>query len=572
MKKFDTNSSITLLPKVFLGGFAILLISLFYYQIIKGDYYYQRAKNNYIRVVPLRAVRGSIFDRNGVVLSYDKAVFNISVIPYQISEIKDPLFKALSKAIDYDIDLIYKNYDKNKDFQNFFSPVDIMVDIEKADALKLKDEFGDAILINPQPRRFYTYPFEFAHLLGYVQKASSFYDKLKKYGFTPLERVGFGGIEQSYDSYLKGEDGGDLIEVDARGRVVGYLGQRISKKGEDIYLSVDSRIQEAAYRALGKRRGVIILMDSRSGEIIALCSSPSFDPNRFIEGKGVSQYFNDEDAPLFNRAIQRTYPTGSTFKPILATAALETGKIAPSRTFTCTGELKMGNAQFRCNSIHYEEDLYDALTHSCNVYFYNLGLLCGINTISKWAKDFGLDSPTGIDLPHEKIGFVPDPKWKQKEFKQSWFAGDTLNISIGQGYLTATPMEVTIAINAIANNGYLVRPYILKQVANTPSSAASKTYIGIKDNTLNIIKRGLRDVVAAPDGTARILHKLGLQIAGKTGTAQTKGESHGWFVGFFPYNAPKYTVCIFLENAGSSHEALKVLYEFLKEIKEKELI
>jgi len=572
IKKFNLQFSIELLQKIFLAGFILLALCLGYYQIIKGEYYSQRAKNNYIRVIPQLAMRGSILDRNGRILSYDRAIFNISVIPYQIRDKSDALFKDLSKFLNCDLELIYKNYNRNKGFKSLFSPVDIITDIDKKEALKLKEKFGNSILINPQPQRFYPYSAQFAHLVGYVQKATSLYEKLKKYGYSPLERVGLSGIEQQYDAYLKGEDGGDLIEVNAQGKIVGFLGKRMPKKGKDVQLSVDSRIQKEAGNALSGRRGTIILMDSNSGEIIALYSSPSFDPNYFVEGKNINKYLKNKNSPLLNRAIQAVYPLGSTFKPLLAVAALEAEKIKPEKTFMCSGALAKGNTQFRCSSTHYEEDLYQAITHSCNVYFYNVGLISGPNTIAKWAKKFGLDSLTGVDLPHEKKGFVPDPKWKQKVLKQNWFAGDTLNMSIGQGYLESTPLEVTVAINAIANGGYLVRPQILKKVGNIPSDGPSLTPLGICDKNLNVIKKALRDVVSRDDGTAKILKNLNLQIAGKTGTAQTKGRAHGWFVGFFPYKNPKYTVCIFLEKGGSSHQALKVLYNFLAQIKKKGLL
>lgn len=559
-----------IVSRVYLGGLLILALSLFYYQALKGEHYLRRAKNNYVRVVPLRSIRGSIFDRNSRVLAYDKAVFNIAVIPHQIEKKKNSLLKELAKFSDYDVNLIHRNY--NKGLNNIFSPVDVILDINKSMALKLKERFKDDILINPQAQRHYSYPYEFAHLLGYVKEAAPFYESLKKYGYRPLERVGFLGIEQYHDAYLKGEDGGDLIEVNAAGRTVGFLGVRKPKRGKDVYLTIDCRIQKIAHQILGEKKGVIILMDSKSGEIFSLVSSPSFDPNFFIKGRNVQRFLDNKNYPLFNRAIQATYPLGSTFKPITGVAALEEGKITPSTKFNCIGGINIADTEFSCWSVHGEENLHQGLAHSCNVYFYNLGIILGAETMAKWAKKFGLDSLRGIDLPYEKKGFVPTPQWKTDALGKHWFLGDTLNLSIGQGFIEASPLEVLLGINVFANGGYLVRPYLLWKVDNADSRLRAKTYLGISQSNLNIIKQGLIGVIEADGGTAQLLKKLNLNIAGKTGTAQTKGESHGWFVGFFPHQEPKYAICVFLEHGGSSYEALGVTYLFLKRLKEENLL
>jgi len=564
------NLSVEGIKKIYAFGFCLLILSLFFYQIINGNYYRQRAQNNYVRLIPLSAIRGSIFDRNGILLAYDRAVFNISIIPHQIRDKKDSLFKDLSDFLNYDEGTIHKNYRQN--LRSLFSPVNIILDINKDSALKLNEKFKDAILISPQPQRYYPYPQSFAHLLGFVKQAISHYEKLKKYGYKPLERIGLSGIEQYYDTYLRGEDGGDLVEVNAQGRIVGFLGKRHPEKGEDIYLTIDRRIQSLGFKALGGKRGVIILMDSVSGEVIALCSSPSFDPNNFIKGKGIDKFLNDKSFPLLNRAIQASYPIGSTFKPLIALAALEDGEIKPTKTFFCEGKVQVGLAKFHCWNIHGIQSLYQAIVHSCNSYFYNLGLNLGPNALSRWAKKFGLDSLTGIDLPYEKKGFVPSLRWKKKTLKQNWFTGDTLNFSIGQGFMEATPLESMIAINVFASNGYLVKPQILKKVRNTPSGLPSRTYLKHRKENLEEIKRGLRGAVNDKTGTAMLLKGLSFQLSGKTGTAQTKGRPHGWFIGYFPHKKTTYTICVFLENGISSHEALKVVNKFLKKISEEKLL
>ena len=570
-QKSKPNFSPEAILKIYTAALLILVFSLIRLQILNGDYYFKRAKNNYVRTIPQPAIRGRIFDRNGILLASDKAIFNISVIPYQIKNKKNSFFKKISESSGQDLTTIYRNYRQN--LLSNFSPVDILSDVDKQTTFKLKEEFGDSVLINPAPQRTYISPYAFAHLLGYVKKASIFYPQLKKYGYTPLERVGISGLEQYYDTYLRGEDGGDLIEVDVKGKIVGFLGAKKPRKGKDIYITIDSRLQKIALESLDKKRGVIILMGTNDGELLTLYSSPSFDSNKFIKGEDTSDLFNTKSSPLLNRAIQATYPIGSTFKPIIAIAALEEKKITPFDTFVCSGEFKLGPNRFACWNVHGTQNLSEALFNSCNVYFYNLGLKTGADFIAKWAKNFGLDSLTGIDLPYEKKGFVPSPKWKESKLAKNWFAGDTLNFSIGQGFIMETPLGITVAINAFANEGYLVEPHLIKKIDTLHSEFSAKHYLPIKDENRKIIRDALRKTVSERNGTAHILSRLGLKIAGKTGTAQVSGhKSHGWFIGFFPYDNPKYTICIFLEHGSSSHEALRITNDFLEKAKKENLL
>lgn len=565
-KGLKASFSSATLGRVYLGGLCILVAVLAWYQLLQGEYYWQRAKNNYLKVIPLPSIRGTIFDRNQMSIAYDQAAFNLAVIPYEIRKSKQSLFKDLSISAGLSLDLLNRNYKRN--MSGFFSPVDIVTNMDKLKTLKLKQEFSDTTVISTRPQRYYPMGYEFAHLLGYVKPVKAFYEQLKNYGYSPRERTGFKGIEQFYDTYLKGRDGGELIEVDSRGRVMGFLGQSLPERGKDIYLSLDSHLQQAAYDVLDKRKGVIILMDSGNGEILTLCSRPAFNLNNFIKGKNVTRLFSDPQSPLLNRAIQARYPIGSTFKPILAAAGLEEDKLNPLTTFNCQGDLRLGIARFRCWTIHGQQNLVEALAHSCNVYFYNLGLKLGPNLISRWARYFDLDSATGIDLPSEGTGFIPDVRWKQKKLKSNWFAGDTVNFSIGQGYMTATPLAVTRAINVFASGGYLVRPHLIKKIGSVESGASAKSYCGLSESTLRIVRQGLRETVLREDGTARLLSRLNLNFSGKTGTAQNPGKSHGWFAGFFTYQGKTYTICVLIEHGGSSYEAVKAAYYFIKKITE----
>ena len=564
----NKDSFIIFLKRICIAAFVILCVSLFYYQIIKGNYYLARAKNNYVKVIPERSIRGKIFDRNGIVLAYDKPSFNIAVIPYQIKNKKAAIFSELAKFSGLKLKTLNRNYSRK--FQNFFTPVDVIADIDKKEAFRIKEKFKDEVSIDPQPQRHYGYPYETSHLLGYVKEAAAFSERLKKYGYSPNERIGISGIEQYYDNYLRGEDGGDLIEVNSSGRIIGFLGKRNSVRGKDIYLTIDSKMQQVAYQALSGKKGALIFMDSKDGEVMALVSYPSFDPNSFVKGKDeITKVFTDKNKPMQNRAIQSTFPLGSTFKPIVAIAGLEENKLKPSTTFRCNGKLNIGKAEFECENVHNDENFYEALAHSCNVYFYNVGMMLGRQLMANYAEKLGLNSASGIDLPYEKKGTIPVSSLK---LRSRWYLGDTLNFSIGQGYTECSPIEIMLAINIFANGGFLVKPHLIKKIDNTEITMPYNNKLNISTQNITIVKNALKQVVESDEGTARLLKPLNLSIAGKTGTAQTAGLPHGWFVGFFPADAPKYTICVFLENGGSSYEALKVAYYFLEKLKEQQLL
>jgi len=559
-----------IIKKITFLGVIVILGSLFYYQIIRGDYYLERSKANYIRVIPEDAVRGSIMDTNKRIIACDVPAFGIAVVPYQMRKDRRAVFSRVSVLLNIPEEKIEDNYKKN--IKSPFSPVEIATHINKSAALHIKDELGDKIIIKSIPYRSYPFSYEMSHILGYVKDAAAFYSELKTYGYTPYERAGFLGIEQYYDSYLKGKEGGKLIEVDSGGRVVGFLGESIPQRGKDITLTIDSRIQETAYKALSGYTGAIILMNPYNGEIIALCSRPSYNVNSIVKGTGVDSAFSDSKKPFINRAVQAAYPFGSVFKPILAAAALQEKVISRDTTFNCKGYFMLGNYKFSCWDAHGVQNVTEAITHSCNVFFYNVGLRLGIEKISAWARKFGLGKRTGIDLPYEKRGIVPDAGWKKKHTRRQWFSGDTVNTSIGQGYLRGTPIQAVVAISAFVNGGYIVRPHILKEIGQKETVFINKNYLNISPYNMNIVRKGLRDVVRDASGTAHLLDSLGLDIAGKTGTAQNAGLPHGWFVGFFPYDNPKYSICVFLENAGSSHKALEVVYKFLTQLQKEGLI
>jgi penicillin-binding protein 2 len=326
-------------------------------------------------------------------------------------------------------------------------------------------------------------------------------------------------------------------------------------------------MQKIAYQSLRGYQGAIIVIDPQQGQIYTLASRPSYDPNRIVTGK--SQKIKSD---FLNRCIQASYPLGSVFKPLVAITALDNDVIAANKKVFCPGYFKIANSRFNCWSEHGHQDMIQAITHSCNVYFYKLGLKLGIKELSQVAHQFGFGGLTGVDLPYEGDGIVPSRQWKKDYRNQPWYTGDTVNTSIGQGYLQVTPLQATVAMAALANGGYTVKPHLLKAVNDLETTIISKDYLGISNQDLQVVRRGLRGVVAQTSGTAHLLDRLDLAIAGKTGTAQTSGPSHGWFVGYFPQDKPLFTFCVFLENAGSSHQAVRVAYRFLRNLKKAGII
>ncbi|MBN2483423.1 MAG: penicillin-binding protein 2 [Candidatus Omnitrophica bacterium] len=559
------------LHRIILVGFFILVATFFCYQIQQGDYYLEKARNNYIKIVPFPSMRGRILDRQGKVLAYDSPIFTIAVVPYQIRQDRDTFFEEVSQITGQERTQIESTYQKN--FLNVFSPVDIIEDIPKEKALKIKEKLKGQVTIRALPRRTYAFGYEYSHILGYVKDAKIVYRDLKEYGYSPFERTGVGGIEQYYDSYLKGTDGADLIEVNSKGEMVGFLGKTQKAKGSDLSLTIDSRLQALAYECLEGHRGVLILMNAKNGEMLALVSHPSYNVNDFLEGKHVSAILHDRNKPLINRAIQARYPPGSLFKPLLALAALQEKEITPRTTFFCNGGISYGNVFFGCTKHHGDENIYQALSHSCNVYFYNIGLLLKVEKLAHWAKLFRLDQECFIDLPYEKKGLVPDRRWKRRKKGTSWFGGDTLNFSIGQGFFEITPLRAAVMMNVFASGGEIVFPHIGRLIENTEIPHRSSIPLNVSPENIAIVRQGLRRTVSDPEGTAHLLNELGLKISGKTGTAQTgREESHGWFAGFFPYKGSEYTICVFLEYGKSSAVAVKVAYHFLEQLKEKDLL
>jgi penicillin-binding protein 2 len=404
---------------------------------------------------------------------------------------------------------------------------------------------------------------------------------LKDRGYVTGDEIGQYGLERRWEELLRGQSGGQQVEVDALGRRVRVLHEVTDIPGDTVHLTLDLELQEAAYEALKGKEGTLVVLDVNSGAVLALASTPAFDPNIFARGiknEEWSDLIKDRLRPLNNRAIQGQYPPGSTFKIIMAIAALEEGVVNPDAHIQDPGFFPFGNRSFRDwkKGGHGAVNLHKAIVESCDTYFYQLGPKLGVDRIAKWARAFGLGEKTGLALDDERSGVIPDTQWKRKRFRQPWFPGETVSVAIGQGYVTVTPLQLANMMAAVANGGKLYRPYLVTKVESV-DGATVREYkpelvrkIELKAETLNRVHKALADVVNGTGGTGGAARSPLIQVAGKTGTAQViemKGaylkseqlsyfnRDHAWFVSYAPVDKPQIAVAVLVEHGGHGGSA-----------------
>jgi len=555
------------LKKLTIAVLLVLVIVLGYYQIVKGDYFFKKSRLNYLRIIPQKSLRGIIYDRHHQALVKNTLSFQACLFPHTPQRQK--VLSALSRVLQVEKKILEDNFHKNIIAPFIPVPVYTFSSVDKA--IRLEEKNIEGLIIKVVPQREVVSPFALAQVVGYVQSMPKALSYLRKYGFKTYQDFGISGLEAYYDDYLRGKEGGVQVEVNSRGEVRGVLGKVKPQKGKDLFTSLDLRMQDLAYRLLEEKRqrGVILLMDPYSGEIMVMVSYPSFNANRISDAAYFRRLLRNSGYPFLNRSLQGEYPPGSVFKPVVALAALEKKKVSLATKFFCDGTFNFKGTKYRCWSVHGWQSLLGALAVSCDIYFYNLGLRVGVEPIVYYARMLGLGALSGVDLPQERRGLLPSPAWKRHKRHQSWYKGDTINLSIGQGYLLVTPLQIARLMSVFANGGYLVRPHLVRKIESV-SLGVKKEKLHLNPAGLRWVRKGMRFVVSRENGTAHILEDLGLEIAGKTGTAQTSaGPSHGWFGGFFPYHNPKYVIVVFLENGKSSHNACILAKEFLKEAKDK---
>jgi len=582
---------------VIAAGFILLILRLVYLQIVKGEEYRRYSKNNCIRLKTIKAPRGLIYDRNGVLIVDNRPSFNLKIV----LEDARPLKKTISELALL-IDVPYQElWEKISKFEkrSYYKPFLLKKNISRKQLAVVEAHNFDlpGIIIAVEPRRNYIYKKSCAHLLGYIGEINKKELQSGKYsGVASGDSIGRYGLEKSFEDLLRGSRGGKQVEVDANGRVMRVLKEVDPVPGKNLYLTVDFKLQHIAESMLHDKAGTIIALDPSNGEVLAMASAPSFDQNDFIGGVSIEKWkelISDSKKPMINKAFQGEYPPGSIYKIVSAIAGLEEKIIDRNTKFICPGFRKYGNRVYRCwrKTGHGEVNVTDAIEQSCDVFFYHVGEKIGVDTLAKYAQGCGLGQKTGINLGNELDGLIPTSAWKLKRFKEPWQGGENLSIAIGQGYDLVTPLQMAVLIAAVGNGGVLYKPQILKFVKNSDGELIKEIMPEIRgslpasEGTIKIVQKGLLNVVQGEKGTARALRIKGVKIAGKTGTAQVfsvkEGEGlstaelkynlrdHAWFVCYAPAVNPVIAVSVLIEHgkhgsSGAGPVAKAVVKEFLE--------
>lgn len=560
----------------------IILIRVSWLQIIKGDNYRQIAESNRVRTIFLKADRGLIYDRNLTPLVKNKPNFSLTVIPGDLpkesqkrEEILNYLLSFFKKNVISEQKFLEIEKEIRKIFQtlslNSYQETEILKNLDYQLALRLDLKLNElpGFYLKIRPERDYPYGSTLGHIIGYLGRLSA-EDLQAKPNYLMDDFIGKTGLESYYEDLLKGKDGQRKIEVNFLGREERTVSQQSPTTGKDLILSLDLNLQKKVEEVLNKylkiaksQAGSIIVLSPSNGEVLAIYSWPSYDNNLFIQGDP-KNYLQDASQPLFFRAVSGEYPSGSVIKPVIAAAGLAERIIDEKTTVLSKGGIKVGQwffADWKAGG-HGETNITKALAESVNTFFYYLGggygsfKGLGPEKINYYARLFGLNELTGIDLPGENKGLLATPEWKQKEKGENWYIGDTYHLSIGQGDVLVTPIQVANYTAAIANGGTLFQPHLVKKFNNPENNYAEEIKPKIirsnfiDPSYLDVVKKGLR--LAVTEGSARRLNSLKIKVAGKTGTAQVGGNksSHAWFSGFAPYESPEIVVTVLIENGG----------------------
>jgi len=563
---------------------SLIIIRLAYLQIIRGDEFRQKSENNSVRLRKIRPPRGLIMDVNRQVLVENQPSFDIFFAPSRINDIKTVILKLKKlyseRSADFSTDLSLAEKARP------FSPVRLDRNVSREKVAIVETNVLDlpGVFVEVTPIRYYHDGPMISHIVGYTGEITEKeLEKDNAKDYSSGDTVGKYGMERYLDAYLKGKNGAEQIEVNVFGRKVKGLGMITPESGYNAVLTIDSLLQKTAWSAMEGKTGAVVAMDVRDGSVLALVSSPSFDANLFNGGISFASWeklSGDPAHPMENRAIAGQYPPGSTYKLIVAAAALQEGLITPEKTILCDGAFEVGNHVFRCwqKNGHGSVNLHRAIVESCDVYFYNLGKMLGVDKIAWYARQFGFGSVTGVDLPREKSGLVPTKEWKLSRLGEPWQLGETISIAIGQGFDLVTPIQLANAYAALANGGTLFRPHIIKKI----ETADGKVFKEFKPETLNtlplskenmgLLNYALWGVVNERGGTGSALKRAEEDLCGKTGTAQVIGlpqdgkarqakkiayeyRDHALFVCFGPYKSPEIAVAVVMENAGHGGSA-----------------
>lgn len=558
--------------------FFVLMLRLWYLQIAKGDYFRDKSENNRLRTIYIPSPRGFIFDRNGEPLVGNRPSFNVDFVIEDSPDVRTSL-KQLSEMTAIDQQLLADRL-KDQKKRKRYEPKLVIKDVSRDLVARISaNRIGmPGVVINPVPAREYFFANLAAHVLGYIREISG--DQLKNphyAGYRPGDQVGQYGVESRWERYLRGVRGVQTVIVNALGTKMEEAFFESEIPGHNVHLTIDRKIQQVADESLNGKKGALVVMDVRTGEILALASAPGFDPNVFAGELTKDQWVDIVDGPdnkLTNRVVQGSYPPGSVFKIFVALAGLTEKVINPQERIHCPGFLMFGGRRFRCHkhSGHGSVNLYEALVQSCDVYFYTLGQRLGVDGIHDFAALFGFGESTDLGLAEESSGLIPSTEWKKRAFKkaedQRWYPGETLSVAIGQGAITTTPLQIARALAALVNGGKLLKPKLVRAVIASDGRALEKSEIPevtkeirLDKNALAEVRKSLEGVVSDPRGTGRkaaMPESSKIGVAGKTGTAQVMSQDaggnvpndHAWFAAYAPADKPQIVVVSLVENGG----------------------
>ncbi len=553
---------------VILCVFTVFVLRLWQLQVVEGDEYRRLAKNNRIRTEKIPAPRGIIYDRNGIPLVKNVPAFDISVISEEFPVEMEAL---LASVLSMSPEELSSKIEAGSRYPSKPVKVKINASMEEVARVEARRLELPGVHVDVEVSRRYLYGPVASHVLGYLGRLRSGQANKEKYKHVlPNAYVGQWGLEAKYDEYLRGTPGDRIFEVNALGQKIREVGVRPPEKGTDLHLTIDLAMQKAAEDAFDSRAGAAVAIDPNNGEVLALVSRPTFDPNLFATGissKEWNELLNDPKKPLYNRALQSQYPPGSTFKIVVALGALEEGIVTPEEYVTCIGRINLGRRAFRCwkRAGHGKVNLRKALVESCDVYFYDMALRLGVDSIADYAKSLGLASTPGLGLVREAPGIIPTKQWKLKKKNERWYPGETLNASIGQGFVSTSPFQIAQMIATLTNGGRVFKANLVKK-----SRAEVLWETELNDEAVAEIKDALQAVVEDKHGTARSVRSDITTIAGKTGTAQVssleswraikeddKGllEDHAWFVAFSPIDNPDIALSVIVEHGGHGGSA-----------------
>jgi penicillin-binding protein 2 len=564
--------------------FGVLAARFYYLQVIRYDYFHARAEGNRIAVLPVVPKRGTVYDRKGVLLARNYSSFTLEINPSRVDNLEATI-DALAQVIKVS-ERDRKRFRRLLQESKYFESVPLRTHLSDTEVARVVARGFRFPGVEVRARLFRDYPMgeAAAHVIGYIGRINERdLQRIDARGETAnyrgTEYIGKSGLELSYESRLHGTTGIEQVEINAGGRAVRLMSRVAATPGHDLELNLDIGLQQAAEAALGERRGAVVAIEPQSGGVLAMASTPAFDPNLFVDGISVADWralSDSPDHPLLNRAIYSTYPPGSTFKPFMALAGLESGKRDLEQQFNSQGVFTIFGLRFldrksRCQS---QVDMHRSLVYSCNTYYYQLAHDLGIDAIARFMAPFGFGRRTGIDVPGEASGVLPSSQWKREHFsrkeQQQWFGGETLSVGIGQGYNAYTPLQMANALATLLNGGAVFRPHVVRHVVNTQSGAREAiepqpvARIALREEHLKAVRQAMVDVTKT--GTAaRVFADAQYEAGGKTGTAQVyslhgqryvEGQvterlrDHSWFIGFAPAHDPKIAIAVVVENGG----------------------